>query len=83
MSLLMTPFVKPLTWKQLIFTYLIPVIPVCYAWDGQASLVRMYTFKDIELLLKDFKNEHYTWEMDQAKKENGKKLGYYILGRPK
>jgi hypothetical protein len=43
----------------------------------------MYTFKDIELLLKDFKNEHYTWEMDQAKKENGKKLGYYILGRPK
>ncbi len=23
----MTPFVKPLTWRQIIFTYLIPIIP--------------------------------------------------------
>ena len=44
----MTPFVKNLTLKQIIFTYLIPIVPLIYAWDGQASLVRMYTFKDIE-----------------------------------
>jgi hypothetical protein len=82
MSLFMTPFVRPLTWKQLIFNYLIPIIPICYAWDGQASLVRMYTFKDIEYLLSDFKNDNYTWKMAQAKKTNGKSLGYYVLGLP-
>ena len=82
MTLFMTPFVKPLTWQQLVFTYLIPIIPICYAWDGQASLVRMYTFKDVEELLGDHQTDEYSWEMAQAKKANGKKLGYYILGLP-
>ncbi|MBV7270306.1 hypothetical protein [Winogradskyella luteola] len=83
MALLMTPFIKPLSWKQLVFTYLIPIIPLCYAWDGQASIMRIYTFKDIECLIKDFKNESYIWKVDKAKKPNGKKAGYYILGLPK
>ena len=47
----MTPLVKPLTWRQIVFTYLIPIIPICYAWDGQASLPRMYTMDDVEVLL--------------------------------
>lgn len=83
MVLFMTPFVKQLSWKQIIFTYLIPIIPLCYAWDGQASIMRIYTFKDVEYLVKDFKNESYTWEITKAKKANGKKAGYYILGLPK
>ena len=83
MSWLMTPFVKHLNWKQLLFTYIIPIIPLCYAWDGQASIMRTYTFDDVEGLLKDFKNDSYSWEISKAKKANGKKLGYYILGLPK
>lgn len=82
MSLFMTLFVKPLTWKQLLFTYPIPIIPTCYAWDGQATLLRTYTFKDIEYLVQDFKDDSYTWEISQAKKANGKPLGYYVLGLP-
>jgi hypothetical protein len=83
MVLLMTPFVRPMTWQQLVFTYIIPIIPICYAWDGQASLVRMYTFEDIRELLGP--NQHsngYTWEIQAATKSNGKKLGYYIWGNP-
>ena len=83
MVLFMTPFVKPLNWQQLVFTYLIPIIPICYAWDGQASIMRIYTFSDVENLLKDFKNETYHWEITKAIKANGKKSGYYILGLPK
>jgi len=83
MALILTPFSKPITLKQLVFTYLIPIIPIFYAWDGQASLPRMYTFKDIDGLLKDIKNDEYVWEMAQGKKVNGKPLGYYVLGLPK
>ncbi|WP_282085871.1 hypothetical protein [Aquimarina algiphila] len=83
MSLFMTPFVKPLTWQQIVFTYIIPIIPLFYAWDGQASTMRTYTFSDVEHLLKDIKNDTYLWEIKKAKKDNGKKLGYYILGLPK
>ena len=82
MVLFMTPFVRPLRWQQILFTYLIPLIPIFYAWDGQASLVRMYTFEDLKILLKDLETPDYTWKMDVGKKPDGKKLGYYLVGMP-
>ncbi|WP_350290103.1 hypothetical protein [uncultured Croceitalea sp.] len=82
MSLVMTLFVRPLSLSQIVFTYLIPLIPIVYAWDGQASLMRTYTFKDIEQLLGENKNPNYKWTIAEATKANGKKLGYYISGIP-
>lgn len=83
MCLLMTPFARPLTWKQLLFTYIIPIIPIVYAWDGQASYIRMYAFSDLEMMLADIKDPNYTWEIAPAKTAKGKSLGYYVLGMPK
>ncbi|MDX2245744.1 MAG: hypothetical protein SF052_03145 [Bacteroidia bacterium] len=83
MCLIMTPFVKPLSFKQILFTYLIPIIPLVYAWDGQTSLMRTYTFEDIESLLGSEKKEDYQWAIGDAQKRNGKKFGYYIMGYPK
>jgi len=82
MSLIMTLFVRPLSFTQLLFTYLIPIIPLVYAWDGQTSLMRTYTFEDIESLLGERNDNKYVWEISEAKKPNGKKAGYYILGYP-
>jgi len=81
MSWFMTPFTKP-SLKQLLFTYLIPLIPIFYAWDGQVSMIRMYTFGDFEQLLDGLEVEGYQWEMGQALKEDGKAQGYYVFGRP-
>lgn len=82
MAIVFVPFVKPLNWKDILFTWLIPVVPIFYAWDGQASMPRMYTFDDIQSHLLPEKVGHYVWEMAPAKKKNGKNLGYYILGLP-
>ncbi|MEO1011007.1 MAG: hypothetical protein AAFX53_06840 [Bacteroidota bacterium] len=82
MVLFMTPFVRPLTWQQILFTYLVPIIPICYAWDGQASLPRMYTFADMEILLKGLEKEGYSWEKGHAKNSKGKKKGTYLMGVP-
>jgi len=83
MVLFMTPFVKPMTWQQLVFTYLIPIIPICYAWDGQASMPRIYAFKDIDRLLEGLHSDDYTWEKGHAKNTKGKKTGTYLVGFPK
>lgn len=82
MSLIMTLFVRPLDTKQLLFTYLLPIIPLIYAWDGQASLVRTYTFDDIKELIGDFNDKEYTWVIEDAINTKGKKIGYYIMGYP-
>lgn len=83
MTLFMTPFVKPLTWRQLVFTYLIPIIPVCYAWDGQASMPRIYSFDDLDELLQGLETPDFYWEKGFAKKGNGKNAGTYLVGYPK
>jgi len=80
MALVFTPFSRPLSIRQIFFTYLIPIIPLVYAWDGQASTMRTYTFDDLKSILP--KSSNYNWEMDIAKKSNGKKVGYYLLGYP-
>lgn len=82
MVLFMTPFVRPLTFKQLFFTYIIPIIPLFYAWDGQASMPRTYSLNDYEELLPKQSNE-YTWEKGYAKNNKGKNSGTYLLGKPK
>ena len=78
----MTPFVRPLTFSQLFFTYIIPIIPIIYAWDGQASLMRTYSFKDLESIIEELDNNKYSWEIDDALKKSGKKAGYYVFGYP-
>ena len=82
MVLFMTPWVRPMSWQQLVFTYLVPVIPLCYAWDGQASLPRMYTMKDLDILLENLKSADYHWKKGHATKKNKKKLGTYLIGLP-
>lgn len=82
MFLFLTPLTKPLTWHHLVFTYLIPVLPLFYAWDGQASLPRMYTMDDIDAMLSEFPSDTYVWEKGRAFDEKGKKKGTYLMGRP-
>ncbi len=82
MSWFMTPFTKRLSLAQILFTYIIPIIPIVYAWDGQASLMRTYTFFDINELIEQSNAKKYKWEMDDALKPNGKKVGYYLMGIP-
>ncbi len=79
-SLILTPTVKPLTWQQLVFTYLIPILPLFIAWDGAVSNARTYTLKDMELLVEGLSDKEYHWEMGKLKGKGGDKI--YLLGKP-
>ena len=77
--LFITPLVRPMTWQQLVFTYLIPIIPLFFAWDGAVSNARTYTQKDMEILLEGLHAEDYRWEMGLVK---GKAKKLYLMGIP-
>lgn len=79
MTLFITPLVRPITWQQLVFTYLIPVIPACFAWDGAVSNARTYTLADMEELLKGLDPGDYTWEKGRIE---GRTNQLYLLGMP-
>ena len=80
MALLLTPFVRPLSFRQLFFTYVIPLVPLFYAWDGAASVPRVYGRDDLDELLGDMRIDDYVWETGRAEKGQG--TGFYLLGRP-
>ncbi len=80
-SLLLTPFVRPLTVRQLLFSYLIPLVPLIYAWDGQASYPRIYGASDVDELTAGL-DDGYTWTSGHGENHRGQKTGFYLLGTP-
>ena len=77
-SLFLTLFSKP-SLGQLFFTYLVPIIPICFAWDGAVSNVRTYTMADLDILLEGLQDDTYVWEKGIAK---GKSNMPYLIGYP-
>jgi hypothetical protein len=77
--LFITPFVRPMSWQQIVFTYLIPIIPICFAWDGAVSNARTYTLEDMDILLKGLETKDYKWEKGVLK---GKSKKLYLIGSP-
>ncbi|MEZ4943919.1 MAG: hypothetical protein R2804_00195 [Cyclobacteriaceae bacterium] len=77
--LLTTPFITPFKLGRIIFTYLIPVVPLFVLWDGIVSSLRTYSVKEMkELVVKLNGAEAYEWEVDRVKSGPGVIL--YLLG---
>lgn len=81
MCFVLTFFVRPLTWYQVLFTFVIPVIPIAYAWDGAVSNVRTYAASDLDLLIGSLEKAEYTWEKQLVKQGTNKFLT--LTGMPK
>jgi hypothetical protein len=79
--LLVTPFVRPFTFKQFFFTYVFPVLPICIAWDGAASNARTYTEGDLKEMLKDLTAPDYSWEIGTVRQKTNPGPMLYLLGQ--
>lgn len=82
LTVLLTPFVRPLSARQLFFTYLVPLLPLFIAWDGAASNARTYTPADIRELLGDFNDPGYTFEVTSRRVGRLPSPSLIVLGRP-
>ncbi|RDY57649.1 hypothetical protein [Flagellimonas nanhaiensis] len=80
--LLTTPFIRPFKLGRLLFTYLIPIVPLFVLWDGVVSCLRTYSVKEMETLVANLKNsDSYNWEIERVKSGPGVVL--YLLGTKK
>ena len=79
MSFFVTLKVRPVSWQQIVFTYLIPIIPLVFAWDGAVSNVRTYTLNDLDELLRQVPSENYVWEKGTT---DGRMKQLYMTGYP-
>lgn len=80
--LLMTPFIKPFSPGRLIFTYLIPLVPLFVMLDGILSALRTYTIPEMNELISRVKgHENFEWNVGRAK--SGPAGILYLIGTPK
>lgn len=80
--LALMPFVRPLRWKYLLFTYLIPVLPLMVCWDGVVSMLRTYSPEQMQELVRDFQTPDYVWEIGRLRVPRLPGGLPYLIGRP-
>ena len=80
--LLTTPFIRPFKLGRIIFTYIIPIVPLFVLWDGIISSLRTYSVKEMNELVENLKGtETYDWEINKVK--SGPSVILYLLGTKK
>ena len=79
--LLTAPFVKPFRIERLIFTYLIPILPLVIFIDGFLALFKLYAPRDLDELTAFIDQRKYVWRSGKLDNERGGKI-IYLLGYP-
>ncbi|RMG24698.1 MAG: hypothetical protein D6730_12230 [Bacteroidetes bacterium] len=80
--LLTTPFIRPFKWGRLLFTYLLPILPLFIYWDGLVSVLRTYTLEEMEAMTRALKGgERFSWEINRIK--SGPTQVLYAFGYPR
>lgn len=79
--LLTAPFVKPFRIERLIFTYLIPVLPLVTFLDGFIALFKLYAPGDLDELTASIGAEAYHWRSGKLDNGRGGKI-MYLIGHP-
>ncbi len=80
--LLMTPTIRPFRLSRLVFTYLIPIVPLLVGWDGVVSVLRTYTADEMRhLASKADPDGRYVWEVGEL--ASGMSVVPYLLGVPR
>jgi len=76
-----TPFIRPLRFSRLFFTYIIPVLPLCIMWDGLVSILRLYSPAMLLKLTDTIPTQGYIWKAGKARHRSGAKV-IYLIGYP-
>lgn len=61
-----TPFIRPFRWDRLLWTYLVPLVPLTCLWDGVVSQWRAYTVSELEAMTRGLGGPRYGWEVGRV-----------------
>ena len=80
--LLTTPFIRPFKLGRILFTYLIPIVPLFVLWDGVVSSLRTYSIDEMKELVSDLEGAE-NYDFDMGRKPSGPGNVLYLLATPK
>jgi hypothetical protein len=75
-----TPRIRPFRWSRLLWTYLIPIIPMVLLFDGVVSCLRTYRPQELHEIVEKLTGCQYKWEIGELA---GKRAPVtYLIGYP-
>lgn len=80
--MLATPFMRPFRWRRLLWTYVIPGIPLTCLWDGIVSQLRAYTPAELEDLAARTDSPGWRWTAGRCKVPGTPLRMTYLVGVP-
>jgi len=80
--LALMPWARPFRWAYLLFTYILPLIPLIVLWDGSVSMLRTYTPELMKKLTHDLQASDYVWEIGRIQVRGIVGGLPYLIGRP-
>jgi hypothetical protein len=75
-----TAWMRPFRWSRLLWTYLVPVIPLVLLFDGVVSCLRTYRPQELCEMVQKLTAGGYRWEMGEL--STGRVPITYLIGRP-
>jgi hypothetical protein len=79
--LVFVPFIRPIRWSRLAWTYLPPVLPLVGAFDGVVSCLRTYSPAELRELLHGL--DTYDWQVGETRSRWSPLVVTYLVGVPK
>lgn len=79
--LLAAPFIRPLRWSRLFWTYLPPVLPLVGTFDGVVSCLRWYSPAQLRGLVQGF--DEYDWDIGTVRDYHSPLHMTYLIGIPR
>jgi hypothetical protein len=81
--LLVTPFIRPRRLSRFLFTYLVPIVPLCTWWDGFVSCLRAYDEAELRGLIESLPPNDYEWEVGRLRVPKLPGSLTYLVGHPR
>ena|SRR5271168_2277961 len=75
-----TPWIRPFRWSRLLWTYLVPIVPVVLLFDGIVSCFRTYAPQELREMIGKLNGVEYQWETGEA---GGMTPVTYLIGYPR
>jgi hypothetical protein len=76
-----TPRIRPFRWSRLLWTYLIPIIPLVLLFDGVVSCLRTYRPQELREIVDKLSCSQYRWEIGELAGRRAPVT--YLIGCPK
>jgi hypothetical protein len=77
-----TPFIRPRTFKRIFWVNMIPIIPFVLTYDAIISHAETYSPKDLKGLVKSLDSEGYEWKIGQIPSPLRTVRITYLIGFP-